>query len=175
MSGIYQISSINKDIRQGVRNFTNKFESIQEVKKLLMGTINASHNKATHQPGFLSSAAHIINNFIFVISGTLPISSGSPMNFISQGIGYQKHCNEFTVTRCRTVFDTSSEERCWTVYKKQCEMVTALFMSPTGRLPAGVRDPGGLGVRAEVHHQLRGGVPWLRLPPVQECENVATT
>ena len=40
-----------------------------------------------------------------------------------QGIGYQKHCNEFTVTRCRTVFDTSSEERCWTVYKKQCDMV----------------------------------------------------
>jgi len=40
-----------------------------------------------------------------------------------KGIGYQKHCNEFTVTRCRTVFDTSSEERCWTVYKKKCEMV----------------------------------------------------
>ena len=40
-----------------------------------------------------------------------------------QGIGYQKHCNEFTVTRCRTVFDTSSEERCWTVYRKKCEMV----------------------------------------------------
>ena len=43
-------------------------------------------------------------------------------NFSPQGIGYQKHCNEFTVTRCRTVFDTSSEERCWTVYKKQCDM-----------------------------------------------------
>ena len=43
--------------------------------------------------------------------------------FYLQGIGYQKHCNEFTVTRCRTVYDTSSEERCWTVYKKQCEMV----------------------------------------------------
>ena len=42
---------------------------------------------------------------------------------VLQGIGYQKHCNEFTVTRCRTVYDTSSEERCWTVYKKQCEMV----------------------------------------------------
>ena len=42
---------------------------------------------------------------------------------ILQGIGYQKHCNEFTVTRCRTVFDTSSEERCWTVYKKQCDMI----------------------------------------------------
>lgn len=42
----------------------------------------------------------------------------------TQGIGYQKHCNEFTVTRCRTVFDTSSEERCWTVYKKKCEMVS---------------------------------------------------
>lgn len=40
-----------------------------------------------------------------------------------KGIGYQKHCNEFTVSRCRTVFDTSSEERCWTVYKKQCEMI----------------------------------------------------
>ena len=40
-----------------------------------------------------------------------------------QGIGYQKHCNEFTVTRCRTVFDTSSEEKCWTVYRKKCEMV----------------------------------------------------
>jgi len=38
-------------------------------------------------------------------------------------IGYQKHCNEFTVTRCRTVYDTSSEERCWTVYKKKCDMV----------------------------------------------------
>ena len=42
---------------------------------------------------------------------------------VLQGIGYQKHCNEFTVTRCRTVFDTSSEERCWTVYKKQCDMI----------------------------------------------------
>lgn len=40
-----------------------------------------------------------------------------------KGIGYQKHCNEFTVSRCRTVFDTSSEERCWTVYKKKCEMI----------------------------------------------------
>ena len=40
-----------------------------------------------------------------------------------QEIGYQKHCNEFTVTRCRTVFDTSSEEKCWTVYRKKCEMV----------------------------------------------------
>ena len=40
-----------------------------------------------------------------------------------RGIGYQKHCNEFTVTRCRTVFDTSSEEKCWTVYRKKCEMV----------------------------------------------------
>jgi len=38
-------------------------------------------------------------------------------------IGYQKHCNEFTVTKCRTAYDTSSEERCWTVYKKQCDMV----------------------------------------------------
>ena len=36
-----------------------------------------------------------------------------------QGIGYQKHCNEFTETKCRTVYDTSSEERCWTVYKKK--------------------------------------------------------
>ena len=43
--------------------------------------------------------------------------------YMLQGIGYQKHCNEFTVTRCRTVFDTSSEERCWTVYKKQCDMI----------------------------------------------------
>jgi len=38
-------------------------------------------------------------------------------------IGYEKHCNEFTVTRCHTVYDSSSEERCWTVYKKQCEMI----------------------------------------------------
>ena len=34
-----------------------------------------------------------------------------------------KHCNEFTVTRCRTAFDTSSEERCWTVGKKQCDII----------------------------------------------------
>ena len=43
--------------------------------------------------------------------------------YMLQDIGYQKHCNEFTVTRCRTVYDTSSEERCWTVYKKKCSMV----------------------------------------------------
>ena len=47
----------------------------------------------------------------------------SHYNNFFQDIGYQKHCNEFTQTRCRTVFDTSSEERCWTVYKKQCDMV----------------------------------------------------
>jgi len=38
-------------------------------------------------------------------------------------IGSTKECNEFTRTKCRTVFDTSSEERCNTIYKKQCEMV----------------------------------------------------
>ena len=41
------------------------------------------------------------------------------MASLLKDIGYQKHCNEFTETKCRTVFDTSSEERCWTVYKKK--------------------------------------------------------
>ena len=40
-----------------------------------------------------------------------------------QDIGYQKECNEFTETKCRTVFDTSSEEKCTTSYKKQCDTV----------------------------------------------------
>ena len=57
-----------------------------------------------------------------------------------QDIGSRKECNEFTRTKCRTVFDTSSVEkyqlqmtvvsrhiihlcRCHTIYKKQCEMV----------------------------------------------------
>ena len=56
----------------------------------------------------------------------LPQKKNNDSSQIFQGIGYQKHCNEFTVTRCRTVFDTSSEERCWTVYKKKCEMVSSL-------------------------------------------------
>ena len=111
-----------------MRNFPDKLDSIQEVKMLLMGTINTSHNKATHLPGLFNRDAHIILNFIFAISCRIPFLIGPPMNCITQGIGYQKHCNEFTVTRCRTVFDTSSEERCWTVYKKQCEMVTALSL-----------------------------------------------
>merc|ERR1719483_2045691 len=38
-------------------------------------------------------------------------------------IGYQKDCNEFTETKCRTVFDTKSKEKCTTSYKKQCEVV----------------------------------------------------
>ena len=42
---------------------------------------------------------------------------------LSKGIGYQKHCNEFTVTRCRTVFDTSSKQRCKKISKKQCEVI----------------------------------------------------
>ena len=45
------------------------------------------------------------------------------IKIVWQDIGYQKECNEFTETKCRTVFDTSSEERCWTVYKKQCEII----------------------------------------------------
>ena len=40
-----------------------------------------------------------------------------------QDIGYRKECNEFTETKCRTVFDTKSEEKCTTSYKKQCDMV----------------------------------------------------
>ena len=42
---------------------------------------------------------------------------------IFKDIGYQKDCNEFTETKCRTVFDTKSEERCGLVYRKQCDMV----------------------------------------------------
>ena len=40
-----------------------------------------------------------------------------------QDIGYQKECNEFTETKCRTVFDTKSEEKCSVSYKKQCDAV----------------------------------------------------
>ena len=39
------------------------------------------------------------------------------------GIGFKKHCNEFTVTRCRTEYDTTSEKECKTIYKKDCEDV----------------------------------------------------
>ena len=40
-----------------------------------------------------------------------------------QDIGYRKECNEFTETKCRTVYDTKSEEKCRVVYRKQCSMV----------------------------------------------------
>ena len=36
------------------------------------------------------------------------------------GIGFKKTCNEFTVTRCRTEYDTKSEKECKTIYKKEC-------------------------------------------------------
>ena len=42
-----------------------------------------------------------------------------------QNIGYRNSCNEFTETRCRTVYGTSSEERCWKVDRKECNMVYA--------------------------------------------------
>ena len=45
------------------------------------------------------------------------------MYCLFQDIGYQKECNEFTETKCRTVFDTKSEEKCSVSYKKQCDAV----------------------------------------------------
>ena len=40
-----------------------------------------------------------------------------------KGIGFQKECSEFTVTRCRTEYDTDSETKCWTVFRKECSQV----------------------------------------------------
>ncbi len=36
-------------------------------------------------------------------------------------IGYKKICNEFSVTKCRTIFATKFKTKCWLVYKKKCE------------------------------------------------------
>ena len=38
-------------------------------------------------------------------------------------IGYKKVCNEFSVTKCRTVYATKFKTKCWLVYKKKCEDV----------------------------------------------------
>ena len=36
---------------------------------------------------------------------------------VGKDIGYKKECNEFSVTKCRTEYDTSSETKCKTVYR----------------------------------------------------------
>ena len=36
-------------------------------------------------------------------------------------IGYKKICNEFSITKCRTIFATKFKTKCWLVYKKKCE------------------------------------------------------
>ena len=35
-------------------------------------------------------------------------------------ISYKKVCNEFSVTKCRTVYATKFKSKCWLVYKKKC-------------------------------------------------------
>ena len=45
----------------------------------------------------------------------------NPVNDL-QDIDYEEKCNEFTETKCKTVFDTTSEERCSTSYRMQCDM-----------------------------------------------------
>ena len=69
------------------------------------------------------------------------------------------------MTRCRTVFDTSSEERCWTVYKKKCEMVSLLRSWHLNFIFTGLRNYGGLGIRTEVYNQLWRGMPRLWISP----------
>ena len=36
---------------------------------------------------------------------------------VGKDIGYKKECNEFSVTKCRTEYDTSSETKCKTIYR----------------------------------------------------------
>ncbi len=36
-------------------------------------------------------------------------------------IGYKKICNEFSITKCRTIYATKFKTKCWLVYKKKCE------------------------------------------------------
>ena len=43
---------------------------------------------------------------------------------VGKDIGYKKECNEFSVTKCRTEYDTSSETKCKTIYRSVQQRLT---------------------------------------------------